>query len=86
MDGMGLDDDFSETLNTVIEKANELELPLSSDVLSTLLSVEIGQNFRNAYNIPDEKTFRRIIAMYYRGEKAREWKAGNFAEVEHSNV
>lgn len=86
IDAMGLDENFSETLNSVLEKANELELPPSVEVLHILLSVEIGQNFRNTYGIPDDKTFRHIIAMYYRGEKAREWKAGNFMEVHLSNV
>lgn len=86
IEAMGLDDSFSETLNSVLEKANELELPPSLEVLHILLSVEIGQNFRNTYGIPDDKTFRRIIAMYYRGEKTREWKAGNFMEVHLSNV
>lgn len=86
IEAIGLDESFSETLNSVLEKANELELPPSLEVLHILLSVEIGQNFRNTYGIPDDKTFRRIIAMYYRGEKAREWKAGNFMEVHLSNV
>lgn len=86
IEAMGLDESFSETLDSVLEKANELELPPTLEVLHILLSVEIGQNFRNTYGIPDDKTFRRIIAMYYRGEKAREWKAGNFMEVHLSNV
>lgn len=86
IDAMGFDESFSETLNSVLEKANELELLPSVEVLHILLSVEIGQNFRNTYGIPDDKTFRQIIAMYYRGEKAREWKAGNFMEVHLSNV
>ncbi len=83
---MGFDESFSDTLNSVLERAYELELPPSAEVLHTLLSVEVGQNFRNTYGIPDDKTFRRIIALYYRGEKAREWKAGNFMEVHLSNV
>lgn len=86
IDAMGFDESFPETLNKVLEKANELELSPSAEVLNILLSVEIGQNFRNIYGIPDDKTFRRIIALYYRGEKAREWKAGSFMEVHLSNV
>ena len=86
IDAMGLDENFSEILNSVLEKADELELPPSVEVLHILLSVETGQNFRNTYGIPDDKTFRHIIAMHYRGEKSREWKAGNFMEVDLSNV
>lgn len=86
IEAMGLDESFSKTLDSVLSKANELELPPTLEVLHILLSVEIGHNFRNTYGIPDDKTFRRIIAMYYRGEKAREWKAGNFMEVHLSNV
>lgn len=86
IDAMGFDESFPETLNSVLETANELELPPSIEVLHTLLSVEMGQNFRNTYGILDDKTFRHIIAMYYRGEKAREWKAGSFMEVNLRNV
>lgn len=83
---VGFDENFSKLLNSVLEKVNELELSPTVEVLHILLSVEIGQNFRNTYGISDDKTFRRIIAACYRGEKKREWKNGSFMEAYLSNV
>lgn len=82
---MGFDDEFSETLNDVITEVEELSLLPTQETLNVLLSIRMGQNFMDAYDIPDEKTFRHIIAMYYTGKKVRVWKSGSFVE-DYNNV
>lgn len=86
IEALGFDESFSELLNSILEKIEALELPPTIDILHTLLSVEANQNFRNAYGIPDDKAFRRIITMYYHGQKPRDWKAGCFMEVKKGDV
>lgn len=86
IEAMGFDESFSEMLNAVIDKTSELALAPTLETIHVLLSVEIGQNFREAYGIPDDKTFRRIISMYYSSEKVRTWKAGIFMEEQADNV
>lgn len=80
IEAMGFDEGFSETLSTILDKACELNLMPTQETLHVLLSIEIGQNFNEAYGIPDDKTFRRVITMYYTGETPRSWKAGKFME------
>jgi hypothetical protein len=41
----------------------------------------LGVNFKVEYNIPDDKTYRRLIATYYKDAPKREWKYGKFAGV-----
>lgn len=79
---MGFDENFSDMLCNVLDKIDELNLVPSQETLKVLLSVEVGQNFFDAYSITDDKTFCRIIDKYYTGEKARAWQSGNYAEVE----
>ncbi len=80
IEAMGFDEGFSETLSAILDKARELNLVPTQETLHVLLSTEIGQNFNESYGIPDDKTFRRIITMYYTGETPRSWKAGKFME------
>ena len=77
---------FSEMLNSTIDKIEELSIVPTMEAIHVLLSMEIGQNFREAYGIPDDKTFRRIVSMYYSGDKTRAWKAGSFMEENSNNV
>lgn len=80
IEAMGFDESFSEMLTVILKKARELNLEPTQETLHVLLSVEICQNFIEAYGIPDDKTFRRVISMYYTGETPRSWKAGRFME------
>lgn len=80
VNGLGFDASFSETLNSVLEKVETLDLQPTCEVIHTLLSLEYGQNFRDAYLIQDDQTLRRIIARYYTGKIPRAWKAGCFTE------
>lgn len=86
IESMGFDENFSDMLSAVINKADKLSLAPTLETIHVLLSVEIGQNFGEAYSIPDDKTFRRIVSMYYSGEKLRIWKAGSFMEEQNENV
>ncbi|MHC1719232.1 MAG: hypothetical protein AB9844_00810 [Clostridiaceae bacterium] len=81
LDTLGLSDDFSDTLSDVLSRIGELDLTPSQEVLNTALSLEMGVNFRNEYYIPDDRTFRRLITVYYKAEPRREWKGGAFEEV-----
>ena len=80
VNGLGLDESFSETLNSVLERIEELDLQPNCEVIHTFLSIEYGQNFRDAYLIQDDQTLRRIITRYYTGKIPRTWKAGCFTE------
>lgn len=80
VNGLGLDESFSETLNSVLERIEELDLQPSCEVIHTFLSIEYGQNLRDAYLIQDDRTLQRIIARYYTGKIPRAWKAGCFTE------
>ena len=81
LDTLGLPDDFSEMLSELLSRLDELELSLTDEVLHTALSLTLGVNFKTEYNIPNDKTYRRLIALYYEGTPEREWKYGKFAEV-----
>lgn len=81
-DALGLSDEFSGTLSEVLEQIDEAGLVPSEEVLHTALSIRLGVNFKAEYNIPDDKTYRRLIAAYYKGAPQREWKRSIFAEVQ----
>ena len=78
----GLDEKFSALLDDVLNEADRLSLEATPDVLNALLSIRMGANFRMEYNIPDDKTFRRVIAVRYIGATPRAWKNGKFTEVD----
>lgn len=80
IEALGFDDSFPKTLSSVLEKISDLDLVPTEETLHVLLSVEIGQNFMEAFGIPSSLVFRRIISMYYQGETKRVWKAGKFME------
>ncbi|KUK52388.1 MAG: Uncharacterized protein XD78_2004 [Desulfotomaculum sp. 46_296] len=78
---LGLSDAFSATLTETLIRFDELGLTPTEDALHTALSFALGVNFKEEYNIPDNKTYRRLIAAYYKGAPKREWQGGTFAEV-----
>lgn len=78
---MGLSGDFKDRLVAVINKLVEIRIPLSDDNINTALSLELNVNFCEEYNIPDKKTFRRLIERHYIEEPARIWLGGLFVEV-----
>lgn len=86
VESMGLEPGFSSILNEVLEEADRLSLPLSKDIIHAMLSVRLGYNMREEFNIPDDKTFRRIISVYYTGSQPRAWKSGSFVEVNGGHV
>lgn len=81
LDALGLSDEFSDTLTDVLEQIDEVGLIPNEEVLHTALSIRLGVNFKVEYNIPDDKTYRRLIATYYKGALRREWKRSIFSEV-----
>jgi hypothetical protein len=83
LDSLGLTEDFSDTLLNVIADLDNLSLIITEDSLHTALSLKLGVNFKIEYNIPDDKTYRRLIDTYYKNGDApkRKWLRGIFAEV-----
>jgi hypothetical protein len=82
LDALGLSDELSNTLAGVLEQLDELSLPPSEEILHTALSIRLGVNFRAEYNITDDKTYRRLITVYYKERPKRDWRRGIFAEVQ----
>lgn len=82
LDALGLSDEFSDTLAEVLEEIDEIGLIPNEEVLHAVLSMRLGVNFKTEYNIPDDRTYRRLIATYYKKAPKREWKRGVFAEVQ----
>jgi len=81
LDALGLSDEFSIVLSEVLATVDDIGLTPSEEVIHTALSINMGVNFKTEYNIPDDKTYRRLIATYYKDTPRRKWKAGIFAEV-----
>lgn len=81
LDTIGLSDEFSIVLSEVLSTMDDIGLTPSEEVLHTALSLKMNINFKTEYNIPNDKTYRRLIALYYQGTPRREWKRGIFAEV-----
>lgn len=81
LDALGFPDDFSDLLAETLDEIDKLELMPSEEVLHTALSLKMGINFKSEYNIPDDRTYRRLITVYYKAKPQREWKGGVFAEV-----
>jgi hypothetical protein len=81
IDALGLPDDFSDRLSETLYRLDALGLFPNEEVLHTALSLALGVNFKAEYNIPDQATFRRLIAAYYEAEPPREWKCGIFGKV-----
>ncbi|AGA68289.1 hypothetical protein Desdi_0763 [Desulfitobacterium dichloroeliminans LMG P-21439] len=81
LDSLGLSDEFEDVLAETLNHLAELDVTPSDEAIHTALSLAMGVNFKAEYNLLDEKTYRRLIAFYYKAEPPREWKGGIFAEV-----
>lgn len=80
-DVLGLPENFSEVLAETLEKLDDIGLEPTQDVLHTAISLELGLNFKEEFNLPDWDTYRRLIAAFYKAEPRREWKSNIFWEV-----
>jgi hypothetical protein len=81
LEALGLPGNFSDTLAETLERLDELNLTPNEEVLHTALSLALGVNFKEEYNLPDQETYRRLVAVYYKAEPPRKWKYGVFSEV-----
>ncbi|MCC8015065.1 MAG: hypothetical protein LIO87_07700 [Eubacterium sp.] len=86
IESIGLGEGFSDVLDECLDMLDGLSLTPSQEVIHALLSIKLGYNFKDEYNISDYKTFRCIVSAYYKGNKRREWAAGSFLEVSSVNV
>jgi hypothetical protein len=82
LDTLGLSDEFSVALTETLSEIDGLGLLPSEEALHTALSLRIGLNFKAEYNIPDDKTFRRLVAAYCKEAPKREWIRGIFVEAQ----
>jgi hypothetical protein len=81
LDTLGLSDEFSVALTETLSEIDDLGLLPSEEALHTALSLRMGLNFKAEYNIPDDNTFRRLIAAYCKEAPKREWTRGIFVEA-----
>lgn len=79
---LGLPENFSEILSTMLERIEEIGLSSSQEILHTALSLDLGVNFMHEFSLPDWDTYRRLIRAYYKGQPRREWKNNIFVEVD----
>lgn len=79
---LGLPENFSEILSSVLERLDEIGLSVSQETLHTALSLELGVNFKSEFSLPDWDTYRRLISSYYKGQPHREWRNNTFVEVD----
>ncbi len=80
-EALGIPDNFSEELTKTLEYVDELELEPTLDIINALLSLTFEYNFRNYFNIPNDKTYRRLIETYCQ-DKSRSWKGRLFREID----
>lgn len=85
LDALGVPENFSDTIVETLDLIENINLTPSVDVVHTVLSINLSCNFKKEYNIPDDKTFKKIIETYFNGEQSRKWIRGIFLE-EHNNV
>lgn len=78
---IGFDNDFPELLEAVITELSDLHIAITSENLHTALSIRMGRNVKEEYNISDEKIFRKLIETYYQASPNRCWKNGLFSEA-----
>ena len=86
VESIGLAPDFSATLNETLEEIDKLSLLPSQDIIHAMLSVKLGYNLMDEFNILDKKTFCRIISTCYTGDRLRVWRTGCFREVNDNHV
>ncbi|MDR1642121.1 MAG: hypothetical protein LBC41_18615 [Clostridiales bacterium] len=76
-----LSDDFPGLLSETLRLLDDLKIDASEAVIHTALSLKLGVNFKIAYSVPHQATFKRIIADNYKDEPKRKWKSGLFLRV-----
>jgi hypothetical protein len=81
LEALAFPDDFSETLSHTLDHLEALALLPSEENLHTALCIAMNTNLKAEYNIPNQATYRRLIAAYYSNDPPREWKGGVFSEV-----
>jgi hypothetical protein len=81
IEALCLPEGFAETLYKVLEQIDELGLSPSEEVLNAVLSLMIGVNIKDEYNITDSRTYQRLISVCYGKVPEREWKRGVFVKV-----
>jgi hypothetical protein len=81
VESLGLPDDFSTQLSETVQKLETLNLDVSETALHTALSLAYRINFSHVYQISDKKTFRNVVAQYFKGETPHVWSRGVFLEV-----
>jgi len=81
LDALGLPGNFSDVLSDILYRFDDLGLTPNEEALHTALSLALGVNFKEEYNIPDQETYRRLVAVHYKAEPPREWKGSIFREV-----
>lgn len=78
---LGLPENFSEILAEALDKLCSVGLEPTLEALHTVLSIDLGVNFKEEYNLLDWDTYRRLIAAMYHSQPLREWKNNIFGEV-----
>lgn len=78
---LGLPENFSEQLAETLECLDDIGLEPAQNTLHTAVSLKLGVNFMEEYNLPDWETYRRLIAATYKAEPRREWKYNIFGKV-----
>ena len=86
IDALGLPNDFSDRINETLELLDSIDLNPTIEVLHTALSINLSRNFKKEYNIPDDKTFKKIIEKHYNLSPTRSWIKGSFLEEQNNNV
>ena len=86
IDALGLPNDFSDRINETLELLDSIDLNPTIEVLHTALSINLSCNFKKEYNIPDDKTFKKIIEKHYSLSPTRSWIKGSFLEEQNNNV
>ncbi len=80
LDALGLPEDFSQSLEHVLSEFTELGIEPTSENIHTALAIYTRMNIRRDFGITDDKTFRRLVAIYDTSNTRRKWKAGKYRE------
>ena len=86
LDTLGLAGGFTNTLHRVLAQLENLDLSPSEDNLHTALSLAMGVNFRQEYSIADSRTYRNLLAYYYKDNPPRRWREKMFSVCSHADA
>ena len=73
LDALGLPDNLKDMIIETLDLIEDINLTPSVEVVHTVLSMKLSCNFKKEYNIPDDKTFKKIIETYFSGDMPRKW-------------